>query len=340
VNLSAIATFIDGLPKAELHLHIEGALEPEMVFMFAERNRVRLPYPSVEAMRAAYDFKSLQDFLGLYYQATQALITERDFYDLAAGYLSRARRENIRHCEIFFDPQAHMRRGVGIAEVINGICAAFDDAASEGGPEARLILCFLRDLDESDAIKTLEAALPWRERISGVGLDSAESGNPPSKFSKVYSRARALGLRAVAHAGEEGPPAYVIDALDEIKAERIDHGVRAIEDPALLVRLARERVPLTVCPLSNIRLCVYPDMARHPLRRLMEADVLVTINSDDPAYFGGYVNANYLAAQEAFGLTKAELATLAKNSFTASWLSDEEKNAQIKEIDDYVTANG
>ena len=336
---NAIVQFIDGLPKAELHLHIEGALEPEMVFILAERNGVRLPYPSIEALCAAYNFQSLQDFLGLYYQATQVLLTERDFHDLTSAYLARARQQNIRHCEIFFDPQAHTRRDVPLAAVIEGLGAALDEAAHAGGPTTRLILCFLRDLDEAEAMKTLEAALPWRERIAGVGLDSAEVGNPPAKFAEVFARARALGLRAVAHAGEEGPAAYVAEALDKLKAERIDHGVRAIEDPALVARLARERIPLTVCPLSNIRLCVYPDMAHHPLRRLIDAGVLVTINSDDPAYFGGYVNANYRAMQEAFGLTKSNLADLAKNSFIASWLSEDEKQARINEVESYVITN-
>ena len=336
---NAIVHFIDGLPKAELHLHIEGALEPEMVFILAERNGVRLPYPCIEALRAAYNFQSLQDFLDLYYQATQVLLTERDFHDLASAYLARARQQNVRHCEIFFDPQAHTRRHIPLAAVIEGLGAALDEAAHAGGPTTRLILCFLRDLDEAEAMKTLEAALPWCERIAGVGLDSAEVGNPPAKFAEVFARARALGLRAVAHAGEEGPAAYVAEALDKLKAERIDHGVRAIEDPALVARLARQRIPLTVCPLSNIRLRVYPDMAHHPLHRLIDAGVLVTLNSDDPAYFGGYVNANYRAVQEAFGLTKSDLADLAKNSFTASWLSEDEKQARINEVESYVIAN-
>lgn len=327
--------YIDGLPKAELHLHIEGTLEPELVFALAERNRIKLPYDSVEALRRKYDFGNLQDFLNLYYQASQALVTERDFHDLASAYLARARGQNIRHAEIFFDPQAHMRRNVPLGAVIEGLSAALDAAAQGGGPTSRLIMCFLRDLPEADALATLDAARPWLGRIAGVGLDSAEAGNPPSKFAEVFAHARALGLRAVAHAGEEGPPAYVSEALDRLKVERIDHGVRAIEDAALVARLARERIPLTVCPLSNIRLCVYPRMTDHPIRRLSDAGVLVTINSDDPAYFGGYANANYRAVQEAFSMTKAEMAEFAKNSFRASFLDAAEKQARIAEVDAY-----
>jgi len=332
--------FIAGLPKAELHLHIEGTLEPELAFALAERNGVKLPYASVEAMRRLYDFRSLEDFLDLYYQATQALLTERDFYDLARAYLDRAREENVRHAEIFFDPQAHMRRGVRFEAVIEGLSAARRDAAREGGPTSRLIMCFLRDLDAADAMATLETAHPWLDRIAGIGLDSAEAGNPPSKFVEVYERARSLGLRAVAHAGEEGPAAYVSEALDRLKVERIDHGVRAIDDAALVQRLARERVPLTVCPLSNIRLRVYPDMRAHPIQRLFEAGVVVTVNSDDPAYFGGYVNDNYRAVQQAFDIGAAELLEFARNSFAASFLADAEKKARIAEVHAYARAHG
>ncbi|MBG0798598.1 adenosine deaminase [Methylocystis sp. L43] len=337
---NAAQDFIAGLPKAELHLHIEGTLEPEMAFALAERNGVKLPYASVEAMRKSYDFQNLADFLDLYYQATQALLIERDFYDLSRAYLDRAREENVRHVEIFFDPQAHMRRGVSFGAVVEGLSAALNDVAREGGPTSRLIMCFLRDLDESDALATLEAARPWLDRITGVGLDSAEAGNPPGKFTELYERARSLGLRAVAHAGEEGPAAYVAEALDRLKVERIDHGVHAIDDAALVQRLARERVPLTVCPLSNIRLCVYPDMRAHPIRRLFEAGVVVTVNSDDPAYFGGYVNENYRAIQRAFELGAAELTQLAKNSFSASFLSDDEKKERIAAVDAYAQAQG
>lgn len=328
--------FIAGLPKAELHLHIEGTLEPEMVFALAGRNEVKLPYASVDALRRAYDFRDLQDFLDLYYQSTQVLLTEQDFYDLARAYLARARDENIRHAEIFFDPQAHMRRGVAFGAVVEGLSAAMKDAAREGGPTSRLIMCFLRDVPAGGAMATLDAASHWLDRISGVGLDSAEAGNRPSKFAEVFERARSLGLRAVAHAGEEGPAAYVAEALDRLQVARVDHGVHAIDDPALVARLAKERIPLTVCPLSNIRLRVYPDMRAHPLKRLMAAGVVVTVNSDDPAYFGGYVNANYRAVQEAFAFGPSELAQLARNSFAASFLSEEDKRNMIAEIDAYV----
>jgi adenosine deaminase len=334
--MSNIEDFIAELPKAELHLHIEGTLEPETAFALAQRNGVKLPYASVEAMRRSYAFENLQDFLDLYYQATQTLLTEQDFYDLARAYLARAREENIRHAEIFFDPQAHTRRGVPFAVVVEGLSAALADAVREGGPTSRLLMCFLRNLDEADAIATLETAGPWLDRISGVGLDSAEAGNPPGKFADVFERARSLGLRAVAHAGEEGPAAYVAEALDRLKVERIDHGVHAIDDATLVQRLVRERVPLTICPLSNIRLCVYPDMRAHPIQRLVEAGVVVTVNSDDPAYFGGYVNENYRAVQRAFSLGAAELTELAKNSFAASFLSPEEKRDRIAEIDAYA----
>lgn len=331
--------FIAGLPKAELHLHIEGALEPEMVFALAARNGVALPYLSIEALRRAYDFKNLQDFLDLYYQATQVLLTERDFHDLASAYLDCARAENIRHTEIFFDPQAHMRRGVRLQAVMEGLLTALDEALAMG-VTSRLIPCFLRDLTEDDAFVTLQALEPWRDRLAGVGLDSAEAGNPPEKFARVFERARAMGLRAVAHAGEEGPAAYVTEALDLLKVSRIDHGVHAIDDPALVARLVRDHTPLTICPLSNMRLRVYRDMRDHPLRRLMEAGVVVTVNSDDPAYFGGYANANYLAVQQAFGLSLPELAQLARNSFAASFLPEAEKAARIAEIDAYASSAG
>lgn len=331
--------FIAGLPKAELHVHIEGTLEPEMAFALAKRNGVTLPYASVAGMRKSYDFQNLEDFLDLYYQATQTLLTEQDFYDLAQAYLARARKENVRHAEIFFDPQAHMRRGVPFEIVIEGLSAALRDAAREGGPTSRLIMCFLRDLDEADALAVLETARPWLDRIHGVGLDSAEVGNPPGKFTEVFERARSLGLRAVAHAGEEGAAAYIAEALDRLKVERVDHGVHAIDDSALVQRLARERVPLTICPLSNIRLCVYPDMRAHPIQRLFDAGVVVTVNSDDPAYFGGYVNDNYRAVQQAFEVGAAELAQFAKNSFEASFLSDQEKRERIAEVDAYARAH-
>ena len=333
-----IEHFIDGLPKAELHLHIEGTLEPEMVFALAERNGLKLPYASIEALRAAYRFKDLQDFLNLYYQAAQVLVTERDFFDLTRAYLARAAADGVRHAEIFFDPQTHTKRGVPMAAVVDGIVAALAEAERERGLTSRLILCFLRDLDAADAMATLDAALPFRRHIAGVGLDSAEAGNPPAKFAEVFQRARALGFKGVAHAGEEGPAAYVTAALDDLGALRIDHGVRSIDDAALVERLARSQVPLTVCPLSNQYLKVTPDLSRHPLRELMAAGVLVTINSDDPAYFGGYVNANYRAVQKAFDLSRAELAGLARASFAASWLDAGAKAKRIAEVEAYAAA--
>jgi adenosine deaminase len=333
-----IEHFIDGLPKAELHLHIEGTLEPEMVFALAERNRIKLPYASIEALRAAYRFTDLQDFLNLYYQAAQVLVTERDFFDLTRAYLARAAADGVRHAEIFFDPQTHTKRGVPLAAVIHGITGALAEAERERGLTSRLILCFLRDLDAADAMATLEAALPFRGHIAGVGLDSAEAGNPPAKFTEVFARARALGFKVVAHAGEEGPAAYVAAALDDLGAQRIDHGVRSIDDATLVARLARSQVPLTVCPLSNQYLKVTPDLSRHPLRELMAAGVLVTINSDDPAYFGGYVNANYRAVQKAFDLSRAELVGLARASFVASWLDAGAKEKRIAEVEAYAQA--
>lgn len=335
----SVKTFIAGLPKAELHLHIEGTLEPEMVFALAARNGVALPYPSIEALRQIYDFSNLQDFLDLYYQATQVLLTERDFHDLARAYLDRARAENIRHAEIFFDPQAHLRRGVTLACVMSGLLDALD-AAQAKGVTSRLIPCFLRDLSEADAFSTLQAMEPWLDRLAGVGLDSGEIGNPPEKFTRVFARARAMGLRAVAHAGEEGPASYITDALDLLKVSRIDHGVHAFDDAELVARLARDRTPLTICPLSNIRLRVYRAMRDHPLKRLMDAGVLVTVNSDDPAYFGGYANANYLAVQQAFGLSDEDLAQLASNSFAASFLPEAEKTARIAEVEAYASSAG
>ena len=281
--MTDLATFVAGLPKAELHLHIEGTLEPELLFALAERNGVALPYPSVEALRAAYRFPDLQGFLDLYYQGMNVLIREDDFYDLAWSYLEKAHRQNILYAEIFFDPQAHTRRGVPFEVVIDGLHRAIADARETLNVRAQLILCFLRDLPEDDALATLEQALPHRDRILGVGLDSAERGHPPEKFVRVFARARTAGFHAVAHAGEEGPAAYIVQALDLLNAERIDHGVRCLEDPELVARLARDRIPLTVCPLSNARLGVVSDIARHPLPELIERGLFVTLNSDDPA---------------------------------------------------------
>ena len=337
--MNAIATFIDGLPKAELHLHIEGTLEPELMFALAGRNGVALAHASVEELRAAYDFGNLQDFLDIYYQGMAALIEERDFYDLTRAYMKRAREQNVLHAEIFFDPQAHTGRGVAFATVIDGIHRALVDAESELGVTAKLIMCFLRHLDEGAAMATLDEALAYRDRIVAVGLDSSERGNPPGKFAQVFARARAEGFIAVAHAGEEGPAAYVREALDALAVARIDHGNASLDDDALVRRLVRDRTPLTVCPLSNLKLGVVDDMANHPLATMLEKGLLATVNSDDPAYFGGYVNENYRAVQAALGLTREQLTTLARNSFEASFLAPERKAALIGKLDDYVAAH-
>ncbi len=334
--MSDITSFIEGLPKAELHLHIEGTLEPELMFEMATRNGIALPYASVEELRDAYEFKSLQDFLDLYYQGTEALREEQDFYDLTWAYLDKANQQNVLHTEIFFDPQAHTRRGVPFSKVIDGIHRARTEAEKRLGITSKLILCFLRDLSQEDAMEALEEGLAYKDRIVAVGLDSAEVGNPPSKFKEVFRRARGEGLLAVAHAGEEGPPEYVREALDELHAARIDHGVRSLEDGALVARLAQMRTPLTVCPLSNVRLGVVSDMKQHPLREMMEKGLFVTVNSDDPAYFGGYVNENYQAVRDALGVTADRLYALARNSFEASFLGAAEKEALIAKLDDYA----
>lgn len=330
------AAFIAGLPKAELHLHIEGSLEPELMFALAQRNAVAIPFASVEEVRAAYAFSNLQDFLDIYYQGMGVLHTEQDFHDLTAAYLARAHADNVRHVEIFFDPQGHTTRGVAFATVIAGITRALDEARNEYGLTSKLILCFLRHLSEADAEATLDEALPFLARIDGIGLDSSEVGHPPSKFARVFARARALGLKLVAHAGEEGPPAYVREALDLLHVDRIDHGNRSLEDPALVARLASEGMTLTVCPLSNLKLCVVGDMADHPLKIMLNAGLAATVNSDDPSYFGGYVGANYQAVADALDLSKAELLTLARNSFTGSFLSDADKANHLAAIDAYA----
>lgn len=329
-------TFIAGLPKAELHLHIEGTLEPELLFALARRNGVRLPYATVEELRAAYDFANLQAFLDLYYQGMAALRTTRDFYELTWAYLERARADSVLHAEIFFDPQAHTARGIAFETALDGIGRALDDARARLGLSSRLILCFLRDRPVEEAEATLDAALAHRDRIAGVGLDSAEVGHPPATFAEIFARARGEGLATVAHAGEEGPPDYVRQALDLLGVARIDHGNRALEDEALVARLAREQVPLTVCPLSNLRLRVVRDLAAHPLKRMLDHGLHATVNSDDPAYFGGYINDNYIAVQEALGLTRAEIVRLARNSFEAAFLSRSEKDALLAQLDAYV----
>lgn len=321
-------------PKAELHIHIEGSLEPELIFKLAQRNGIALAYPSVEALRAAYAFTDLQSFLDVYYAGAAVLRTELDFFDLAWAYLERAATDNVVHAEIFFDPQTHTERGVPIEAVILGLAHACRRAHAERGLSAKLILCFLRHLSEDDALRTLEAALPWRDHFIGVGLDSSERGHPPEKFAQVFARARALGLHVVAHAGEEGPPAYIESALDVLRVERIDHGVRCLESPALVQRLARGRVPLTVCPLSNVKLRVFPTLAEHNLPALLAAGLCVTLNSDDPAYFGGYVNDNFVqtfAALPALGAREAY--TLTRNSFEASFAGADQKARWIAELD-------
>jgi len=315
-----IAALAARLPKAELHLHLEGSLEPEQLFQLAARNGVTLPYACVEAARAAYDFGDLQDFLDLYYRGMSVLQQERDFYELTDAYLRRAQADNVRHAELFFDPQGHTARGIPFAAVADGILAALADGERSYGITSRLILCFLRHLSEEAAFAALAEAEPWLDRIAGVGLDSGERGNPPSLFQRVFAAARARGLHCVAHAGEEGPADYVRQALDLLRAERIDHGIHALDDAALVARLARQATTLTVCPLSNVRLRVVPDMASHPLKRMLQLGLSATVNADDPAYFGGYVNANFRAAVEALDLTAGEVVTLCQNSFRGSFL--------------------
>jgi adenosine deaminase len=334
--MTDLHAFIAGLPKAELHIHIEGSLEPETMFALARRNGVAIPFDSVEAVRAAYSFSNLQDFLDIYYQGADVLRTEEDFCDLACAYFERAAADNVLHAEIFFDPQTHTARGIAFDVVMRGLLAGMADAEARHGISSKLILCFLRHLDEADAFVTLEQARPWLDRIAAVGLDSSELGHPPAKFARVFAAAAALGLRRVAHAGEEGPPDYVHEALDILEIDRLDHGNRSLEDPDLVQRLAREQMTLTVCPLSNLKLCVVPDMASHPIDAMLRAGLRATINSDDPAYFGGYVNDNYRAAAAGRGLGREDLATLARNSFLGSFLSEEEKAAHLARLDAYL----
>jgi adenosine deaminase len=326
------AALIDRLPKAELHLHIEGSLEPELLFALATRNRVAIPFDSVEAVRAAYEFSNLQDFLDIYYQGMSVLLTEQDFFDLTWAYLERAKADNVRHVEIFFDPQGHTERGVAFETVLDGIERALKAGEVELGISYRLIMCFLRHLSEEEAFATLEQAIPHLERIHGVGLDSSEVGHPPAKFARVFARARELGLHVTAHAGEEGPPEYVHEALDLLAVERIDHGNRALEDAALVRRIADEGLTLTVCPLSNLKLCVIRDIADSPVKRMLDLGLKATVNSDDPAYFGGYIGANFHAVAEALDLSEAEIVRLAENSFTGSFLPMADQIAHLAEI--------
>ena len=320
------------MPKAELHIHIEGSLEPELIFALGQRNQIALPYASVEELRKAYAFTNLQSFLDIYYAGASVLITEQDFYDMARAYLVRAAADNVLHTELFFDPQTHTARGVAMGTVINGLHRACVDAKTELGVSASLILCFLRHLSEAEAFETLEQALPYRDKFIGVGLDSSELGHPPEKFARVFARCHELGLHLVAHAGEEGPPAYVWAALDVLKVERIDHGVQSVKDPALMRRLAQDHIALTVCPLSNQKLCVFPDLADHNLGQLLDAGLAATVNSDDPAYFGGYMNDNFTQTFAATGLNAQHAYTLAANSFEASFIDAAAKRAFIDRL--------
>lgn len=323
------------MPKAELHIHIEGSLEPELIFALAQRNGMALPYASVEELRSAYAFTNLQSFLDIYYAGASVLLKEQDFYDMTRAYLLRAAQDKVLHAELFFDPQTHMARGVSMETVINGLHRACVDAKAELGISASLILCFLRHLSEDEAFETLEQALPFRDKLIGVGLDSGELGNPPEKFARVFARCRALGFHRVAHAGEEGPPAYVWTALDVLKVERVDHGVQSSKDAALMQRLAADRIPLTVCPLSNLKLCVFPNLAHHNLRQLLDAGLVATINSDDPAYFGGYMNDNFTQTFAALTLNAQHAYTLAHNSFEASFIEASARQLYVDRLNEF-----
>ena len=333
ISSHRLPDLLRSMPKAELHIHIEGSLEPELIFALAARNGVQLPYASVEELRKAYAFTNLQSFLDIYYAGASVLLKDQDFFDMAWAYLERAAADNVVRAEIFFDPQTHTARGVTMETVIKGLHRACRKAEGGLGVDAALILCFLRHLSEEEAFETLEQALPFRERFIGVGLDSSEVGHPPEKFARVFARCRELGLHLVAHAGEEGPPAYVWTALDLLKVERIDHGVQSTKDPALMARLARDRIPLTVCPLSNLKLCVFPKLSDHNIGELLEAGLVATINSDDPAYFGGYMNDNFLQTFAATGLTGAQAYQLARNSFEASFADKAHKQRYYDLLD-------
>ncbi len=334
-----LAAFARDLPKAELHLHIEGSLEPELLFELAERNGIALAHPDVESLRQAYAFTDLQSFLDIYYQGAAVLQTEQDFYDLAAAYFSRAAADGVRRAEIFFDPQTHTERGIGFDTFMPGLLRACDDANDHHGLSADLIMCFLRHLPGEAAVETFNAAADYHDRIIGVGLDSSEVDNPPEEFAEAFGLAADAGLQLVAHAGEEGPPAYITGALDALGVHRIDHGVRAEEDEALMARLAADQIPLTVCPLSNLALCVVDDLADHNLGRLLDRGLKVTVNSDDPAYFGGYVADNYSRIATALDLSKADLVTLARNSFEAAFAPAEQKASWLAELDAFAAAN-
>ena len=336
--MSDLDPFIAGLPKAELHMHIEGSLEPELMFALAERNGVAIPFDSVEAVRAAYSFSNLQDFLDIYYQGANVLRTERDFHDLAAAYFDRVAADGVIHAELFFDPQTHTDRGLSLDTVMRGLLAGMAEAEARHGITSSLILCFLRHLDEDAAFATLEQAKPWLGQIAAVGLDSSELGHPPSKFARVFAAARAIGLKLVVHAGEEGPPAYVKEALDLLRIDRFDHGNRSLEDPALTERLVAERMTLTVCPLSNVKLCNVASMDKHPIDRMLALGLRATVNSDDPAYFGGYIADNYRAAAAGRGLSRDDLATLARNSFLGAFLEEDVRAKYLTRLDAYLAA--
>lgn len=331
--------FIRGIPKAELHLHIEGSLEPEQMFEFSRRNKVAIPFKSVEEVRAAYAFSNLQDFLDIYYQGANVLMTEEDFRDMALAYFARLHADGGRHAEIFFDPETHTDRGLPFSIAIDGLLAGMKEAEKKYGITSKLIMCFLRHLDESSSLRTLRSAEPYLDRVTGVGLDSSEKGHPPSKFARVFQAARERGLKICAHAGEEGPPAYVHEALDILHVDRIDHGNRALEDPALVQRLVREGMTLTVCPLSNLKLCVVMDLKDHPMKRMLQLGLKATCNSDDPAYFGGYIAENFIRTAQVLNLSREDLVTLAKNSFTGAFLDKPAIATHVAAIDAYAAAH-
>jgi len=337
--MSVSEAFIRGIPKAELHLHIEGSLEPEQMFAFGKRNKVAIPFASVEEVRAAYAFSNLQDFLDIYYQGANVLQTEEDFRDLALAYFARLAADGGVHAEIFFDPETHTDRGLPFSIAIDGLLAGMKEAEARFGITSKLIMCFLRHLDEESSFRTLKAAEPYLDRIAGVGLDSSEKGHPPSKFARVFRAAKERGLKIVAHAGEEGPPAYVHEALDILHVDRIDHGNRALEDEALTARLVSEGMTLTVCPLSNLKLCVVMDLKDHPMKRMLDLGLRATCNSDDPAYFGGYVGDNYIRTAEAVGLTRADIVQLAKNSFTGSFLDPATVAEHVAAVEAFAASN-
>ena len=336
-SMSGLDEWIADLPKVELHLHLEGTLEPALMFSLAQRNHVKLPYDSVDALKAAYSFHNLQSFLDIYYAGASVLLHEQDFYDLTWAYLTKVAQQNVKHVEVFFDPQTHTQRGIAFHTVINGIDRALQDAKEQLGMTSQLIMCFLRHLSEEDAFATLAQALPFKDKIIAVGLDSSERGNPPSKFTQVFAKARAAGFLSVAHAGEEGEPDYIWQALHKLNVKRIDHGVTCLQDDALVAYLVEQQIPLTVCPLSNIKLCVYPDMATHPLKTMLARGLMVTVNSDDPAYFGGYMNENYQAVAKALALSKAELVQMARNSIQAAFLPVARRQALLAELEQVIS---